>query len=82
MNIYQRNRSRCNMHLLFYVSANRFIKHRILFLALIFIFNDNILLIDGEEKIRSVLKRIITLEGYTVFEASTLKAAKNICDKE
>jgi two-component system NtrC family response regulator len=42
----------------------------------------NILLIDDEEKIRSLLKRIITLEGYSVFEAGTLKAAKNILDKE
>jgi two-component system NtrC family response regulator len=43
---------------------------------------NNVLLIDDEEKIRSLLKRIITLESYTVFEAGTLKAAKNILDKE
>jgi two-component system NtrC family response regulator len=54
----------------------------ILFLALIFISMNNVLLIDDEEKIRSLLKRIITLEGYTLFEAGILKAAKNILDKE
>jgi two-component system NtrC family response regulator len=43
---------------------------------------NNVLLIDDEEKIRSLLKRIITLEGYTLFEAGILKAAKNILDKE
>jgi DNA-binding NtrC family response regulator len=43
---------------------------------------NNILLIDDEEKIRSLLKRIISLEGYTIFEAGTLKAAKNILEKE
>jgi len=43
---------------------------------------NNVLLIDDEEKIRSLLKRIITLEGYTVFEAETLKIAKNILDRE
>jgi len=42
----------------------------------------NILIVDDEEKIRSLLKRIITLEGYTVFEAGTLKAAEKILDKE
>jgi two-component system, NtrC family, response regulator len=61
---------------LFYYSLQSY------FLALIFISMNNVLLIDDEEKIRSLLKRIITLESYTVFEAGTLKAAKNILDKE
>src|SRR6266487_5685038 len=43
---------------------------------------NNVLLIDDEEKIRSLLKRIITLEGYTIFEADTLKAAEKILDRE
>src|SRR5438105_14652627 len=42
----------------------------------------NVLLIDDEEKIRSLLKRIISLEGYTIFEAGTLKAAEKILDRE
>ncbi|HEY6978450.1 MAG TPA: response regulator, partial [Chitinophagaceae bacterium] len=43
---------------------------------------NSILLIDDEEKIRSLLKRIITLEGYTIFEAGTLKIAKNVLERE
>lgn len=41
-----------------------------------------ILLIDDEEKLRSLLKRIISLEGFTVLEAGTLKAAMKILEKE
>ncbi len=36
----------------------------------------NILLIDDEEKLRSLLKRIISLEGYKVFETGTIGAAR------
>jgi two-component system, NtrC family, response regulator len=36
----------------------------------------NILLIDDEEQLRKLLSRIITLEGFTVEPASTLKAAR------
>ncbi len=41
-----------------------------------------VLLIDDEEKLRSLLSRIIVLEGYTVLEASSLKAGLKIIDKE
>lgn len=34
----------------------------------------NILLIDDEEKLRKLLARILTLEGYTVFEASDARS--------
>lgn len=42
----------------------------------------NILLIDDEEKLRSLLKRIISLEGFTVFEAADLKAASKVLERE
>ncbi len=42
----------------------------------------NILLIDDEEKLRHLLMRIIGLEGYTVFEADTLKAGLRIMERE
>lgn len=42
----------------------------------------NILLIDDEEKLRSLLKRIISLEGFTVHEAGNLKSATKILEKE
>ena len=42
----------------------------------------NILLIDDEEKLRHLLKRIIGLEGFTVFEADTLKAGFRILERE
>jgi len=42
----------------------------------------NILLIDDEEKLRSLLKRIISLEGFTVFEAGDLKAAAKVLERE
>lgn len=42
----------------------------------------NILLIDDEEKLRHLLKRIIGLEGYTVFEADSLKSGLRILEKE
>ncbi len=41
-----------------------------------------VLLIDDEEKLRSLLSRIIKLEGFTVLEASTLKAGLKTADKE
>jgi len=37
---------------------------------------NKILIIDDEEKIRTLLSRIISLEGFDVFEASDLKNAK------
>ncbi len=41
-----------------------------------------ILVVDDEEKLRSLLKRIITLEGFKVVEADTLKAASKVLDRE
>lgn len=42
----------------------------------------NILLIDDEEKLRSLLKRIISLEGFTVYEAGDLKSASKMLERE
>ncbi len=42
----------------------------------------NILLIDDEEKLRSLLSRIIRLEGFTIFEAGNLKAGLKVLEKE
>lgn len=42
----------------------------------------NILLIDDEEKLRSLLKRIISLEGFHVFEAADLKSAGKLLERE
>ncbi|MEO6720478.1 MAG: sigma-54 dependent transcriptional regulator [Ferruginibacter sp.] len=41
-----------------------------------------ILIIDDEEKLRSLLCRVTSLEGYVVLEAGTLKAANKILEKE
>ena len=41
-----------------------------------------ILIIDDEEKLRSLLTRIIKLEGFAVTEASTLKAGTKLLEKE
>jgi DNA-binding NtrC family response regulator len=41
-----------------------------------------VLIIDDEEKLRSLMKRIITLEGYNVIEAGNIKTAQKILDKE
>ncbi len=41
-----------------------------------------ILIIDDEEKLRSLLARIIKLEGFTVSEAGTLKAGTKLLEKE
>jgi two-component system, NtrC family, response regulator len=42
----------------------------------------NILLIDDEDKLRQLLKRIISLEGYVVFEADSLKAGMRLLERE
>lgn len=42
----------------------------------------NILIVDDEIKMLSLLKRIISLEGYVVFEAMDLKAALKALNKE
>jgi len=44
--------------------------------------NINILIIDDEEKLRNLLARITSLEGYKVFEAGTLAAGLKIVEKE
>ncbi len=41
-----------------------------------------ILIADDEDKLRSLLKRIISLEGFTVYEADNLRSAAKILDKE
>src|SRR5260370_2104720 len=41
-----------------------------------------VLIIDDEEKRRSLLSRIIRLEGYTVLEAESLKAGGKLLEKE
>src|SRR6185436_20518655 len=43
---------------------------------------EKILIIDDEEKLRSLLARIVRLEGYTVAEAGNLKAARKILNNE
>jgi DNA-binding NtrC family response regulator len=42
----------------------------------------NILIIDDEEKLMGLLSRIISLEGYTVLQAATIKAGIKILQKE
>ncbi|MBW8688256.1 sigma-54-dependent transcriptional regulator [Chitinophaga rhizophila] len=41
-----------------------------------------VLIIDDEEKLRSLMKRIIALEGFHVLEAGNIKSAQKIIDKE
>jgi two-component system NtrC family response regulator len=41
-----------------------------------------ILLIDDEEKLRGLLKRIITLEGFSIHEAADLKTAARLLERE
>lgn len=41
-----------------------------------------VLIIDDEEKLRTLLARLLKLEGYTVVEAGTLKAANKIIEIE
>jgi len=41
-----------------------------------------ILIVDDEEKLRSLLKRIVGLEGYMVTEAANLKSAFKLLEKE
>ena len=42
----------------------------------------NILIIDDEDKLRNLLSRIIRLEGYNVREASDLKTARKMLEKD
>ncbi|MBA4167754.1 MAG: sigma-54-dependent Fis family transcriptional regulator [Chitinophagaceae bacterium] len=41
-----------------------------------------ILIVDDEEKLRSLLRRIIALEGFKIVEADSLKSAMKSLDKE
>lgn len=41
----------------------------------------NILLVEDEEKVRHLLKRIITLEGFSVQECAHLKAARRLLEE-
>jgi len=41
-----------------------------------------ILVIDDENRLRTLLKRIISLEGYTVFEATDLRYASRVMQRE
>lgn len=43
---------------------------------------NTVLIIDDEEKLRTLLSRIISLEGYKVLQAGTLNAGKKILEKE
>lgn len=43
---------------------------------------NKVLIIDDEEKLRNLLARLIKLEGYTVIEASNIKAALKLIEKE
>lgn len=43
---------------------------------------NTVLIIDDEEKLRTLLGRIISLEGFTVLQAGTLKAGAKIMQKE
>src|SRR5690348_6142240 len=41
-----------------------------------------VLIIDDEEKLRNLVARIIKLEGFAVTEASNIKAAHKVLEKE
>ena len=42
----------------------------------------NILIIDDEKGLRQGIKKILSIEGYSVFEASNLKEARDIITNE
>lgn len=44
--------------------------------------NHSILLIDDEEKLRSLLARLLSLEGFVIFEAKNAREAWKILEKE
>ena len=43
---------------------------------------NKVFIIDDEEKLRRLLTRIISLEGFTLLEAGSLAAASKLLDKE
>ncbi|KAA2240987.1 sigma-54-dependent Fis family transcriptional regulator [Chitinophaga agrisoli] len=42
----------------------------------------NVLLVEDEQDVRQLLKRMLSLEGFTVFDAGSCKAAFNIVENE
>jgi two-component system NtrC family response regulator len=42
----------------------------------------NVLIVDDESKLSGLLRRIVSLEGYTVYEAQDLRTASTLLDKE
>lgn len=44
--------------------------------------NASVLIIDDEEKLSKLLSRIISLEGFTVLTAASLKEGSKILQKE
>ena len=42
----------------------------------------NILVIDDEEQLRKLLSRLLSLEGYTIYESGTVRAALKLLEKE
>jgi two-component system NtrC family response regulator len=44
--------------------------------------NSNVLIIDDEENLRKLLARVVELEGYTVYQAASIKEGIRILDKE
>jgi DNA-binding NtrC family response regulator len=42
----------------------------------------NVLIVDDEDKLRGLLKRVISLEGYAVYEAVDLNSAARVLDRE
>ena len=42
----------------------------------------NILIIDDEDKLRGLLKRVVSLEGYNVLDAATIAAGQKMLDTE
>ncbi|WP_143307281.1 sigma-54-dependent transcriptional regulator [Chitinophaga vietnamensis] len=44
--------------------------------------NGKILIVEDEDKLRQLLKRIIALEGFTIFEAAAVKPALRLLEQE
>lgn len=44
--------------------------------------NSNVLIIDDEDNLRKLLARVIELEGYTVYQAASIKDGIRVLDKE
>lgn len=44
--------------------------------------SSNVLIIDDEENLRKLLARVVELEGYTVYQAASIKEGIRVLDKE